>query len=1317
VSPAIETPLGSTFDDLLERSNLTGRQFLVYAGQRLHPGLVLYDAVYTVRWPQLDPQRFAEAWQSLFDASDALRTVIEEIDGVPQQRVLPSRPIDLECVDLRDAPLPERALEEWIERRLQRPIVLEESLVDTALVRTTANDIVWYLNIHHVVADAAAVEMLMRRVAEQYDAGPGAAVDLPPYAVHVARECEARRSRAYRIDRDYWLARIARGTDMQRPYGAAASPTLRQHRAVLQIDVDSTAAVAATARLSQSQSIQSHAAASNLFLAALAMYLHRVGGGRRIAIGATFHNRRSEVDRATMGLFMEILPLILDVGPCDCLGSIARQAETVASEALTHRRYSVPNSARAPAYGTLFNYMQPLASPLDGVEVRRIHPGHGTHPISLSVAPPAKDRGYELWFDVDSAVAAGLPQRAATHFRTLFAAALREPHRSVETLPLLPPDEARTIVAACCGPVLPQAPGHGGCHEAFEKQAARAPDAVAVIAGELRMSYAELNWSADFLARRLRVLGARRGRRIGICLERSVQMLVAVLGVLKSGAAYVPLDPGYPAARLRVMLDDATPSVLVTSSTLAATLPAHAARVLELNNDGMAGDRDSGTDEGGPFIADDIAYVMYTSGSTGTPKGVLVTHGGVSNYLAWRESYFPLGPGDRCLQKASLSFDDSVWEILEPLCTGACVVLARPRFESDPAYLVDLIATQRITAACFVPSQLRMIVNEPASLSCTSLRRLTTGGETLSVALQRRVREVFPAAGLYNGYGTTETTIASAFWKCTDDPGQVSVPIGYPIANTRVVVLDSERQPLPHGVEGEIHIGGAGVALGYLNRPELTLERFIDDPFGPLTGLSAARNRMYRTGDRGRQRLDGALEFIGRGDEQVKIRGVRIELGEIEAALVDHPAVSAAAVTCVDSPAGEKRLIAYVVPRGIEAPSASDLREHLRDRLPPSMVPHRFEAIAALPMTPSGKLDRRALPEVPEVPDERTAYVAPRDDLETRLVALWQEVLEARPIGVRDDFFDLGGHSITAAQVAAAIERAFGRPMPAALLFDAPTIELLARRLARTVAAKPAGPLVLLREGGPGSALFLVHQIDGDVARYRDLAQRIRGPRAIYGLRAPGLEDEGQTPDSIEVIAAQYVEALRCAQRFGPYAIAGHSAGGLIALEMAQRLLEVGERVDVLALLDADARMRMRRGALDAIRFHAEAIGELPRSQRGTYLRDNLPRWLASAWRSEDPATPTTTEHNPVRSALERAVRAYQPKVYAGTMIVFRAMDRRITGTYSRNLGWRKLARGGLSVVDVPGNHLTMLRGSAVIPLAAALGDCLEASDGREVEG
>ncbi|MBV9773838.1 MAG: amino acid adenylation domain-containing protein, partial [Gemmatimonadetes bacterium] len=642
-------------------------------------------------------------------------------------------------------------------------------------------------------------------------------------------------------------------------------------------------------------------------------------------------------------------------------------------------------------------------------------------------------------------------------------------------------------------------------HELFAAQAARTPEAVALAYEGGRLTYRELEARADRLAHLLRERGVGPETRVGVCMERGPELVVALLGVLKAGGAYVPLDPGYPEERLAYMLADSAVAVILAQGHLRAKVAGHAAEVIAplprplphegggehygasvsdafpqnwgkvaslsepdggVLSPGIAGPHpgasrhpspNSGRGENysddavqaPPLLAgeglgrglsgptpENLAYVIYTSGSTGRPKGAMNEHGGVVNRLLWMQEEYGLTPGDVVLQKTPFSFDVSVWEFFWPLLTGARLVLAKPEGHRDPAYLREVIEAEGVTTLHFVPSMLRAFLEEPGVERCASVHRVVCSGEALPFELQERFFARLPGAELHNLYGPTEAAVDVTFQRCA--PGE-PVTIGLPVANTQVHLLDRALEPAPVGVPGELHIGGVQVGRGYLGRPELTAEKFVPDPFGREPGA-----RLYRTGDRARRRADGRIEYLGRIDQQVKVRGFRIEPGEIEAALESHPRVRQAAVVVREDTPGDPRLVAYLVVEG-EVPAAGELRAHLGTRLPEHMVPSAFVALESLPLTPSGKLDRRALP----APEGASGgeYEAPRSETERVLAEGWAEVLGVERVGVHDSFFDLGGHSLLGTRVISRVREAFGVELPLRALFEAPTVAGLAERV------------------------------------------------------------------------------------------------------------------------------------------------------------------------------------------------------------------------------------------------------------------------------
>jgi amino acid adenylation domain-containing protein len=520
--------------------------------------------------------------------------------------------------------------------------------------------------------------------------------------------------------------------------------------------------------------------------------------------------------------------------------------------------------------------------------------------------------------------------------------------------------------------------------------------------------------------------------QVGICMERSPEMVIGLLAILKAGGAYVPLDPTYPRERLEYMLSDSNVTTLITQAHIANRLPQCEAHILCLDSDWnvIAGESDENFDSGaGP---DTLAYTIYTSGSTGKPKGVMITHGGIYNRLSWMQRQYQLDAGDRVLQKTPFSFDVSVWEFFWPLMTGAVMVIAKPDGHYDPDYIFRLINDQLVTTIHFVPSMLQAFIERVSVEECRSLRRVICSGEPLPVELQNRSL-ARSGATLSNLYGPTEASVDVSFWECRRIENQRSVPIGYPISNTQLFALDQYLQPTPVGVSGELHIGGVGIARGYLKRASQTAEKFIPNPYCTQSG-----ERIYRTGDLTRYLPGGEIEFLGRSDDQVKIRGVRIELAEIEAALKDHPLVSDAVVAAQPLPNGERQLVGYLTTKA-DVPTSQELRAFLKKRLPAYMAPSSYLFLEELPLSPNGKIDRKRLP-APQRRDEHRSFIAPRTPLEETLAGIWRQVLSVKEVGVEDNFYELGGHSLLITKIAAKVREALGIELPMQTWFERPTI-------------------------------------------------------------------------------------------------------------------------------------------------------------------------------------------------------------------------------------------------------------------------------------
>jgi amino acid adenylation domain-containing protein len=632
-------------------------------------------------------------------------------------------------------------------------------------------------------------------------------------------------------------------------------------------------------------------------------------------------------------------------------------------------------------------------------------------------------------------------KRMAGHYQRILEEIVADPDQRLSELPLLTDAERHELLVEWNNTEADY-PKEKCIHDLFEEQVERTPDKTAVSFENKSLTYLELNEKANQLAHYLSRQGVGPEVLVGICMERSLDMIIGILGILKAGGAYVPLDPQHPEKRISFMLEDVKPSVLLTQKSLVETLSGHGTRLVCLDTEWTAISKENRGKHASSIGSDDLAYVIYTSGSTGEPKGVMIRHRSVCNHLSWRKTYFPLNESDRLLHTASFSFDDSVWEFFEPLTTGAQLIVARTGAHNDCTYLIKLIIDKQITSVCFVPSLLQAILEQPDIEKCTSLRRVTTGGEVLSVKVQQRFFDCLNAC-LYNGYGPTEATIGSTYYACRRVANLKVIPIGRPIANTQIFLLNSLLEPVPVGVPGDLYIGGDGLARGYLNRPELTAEKFIPNPFS-----EEPEARLYKTGDLARYLPDGNIEFLGRSDHQVKIRGFRIELGEIEAVLGQHPVVRKSVIVAREDNPGDRRLVAYIVPSETSAIAPNELRSFLKKRIPDYMIPSAFIVLDSLPLTPNGKVDRKSLqPPGSEHLESENSYAAPRSPIEEVLAGIWCLVLGLNKVGTHDNFFDLGGHSLLATQAISRIRRTFGMDLPLRTLFEFPTVEGMATAL------------------------------------------------------------------------------------------------------------------------------------------------------------------------------------------------------------------------------------------------------------------------------
>ncbi|HEY7767793.1 amino acid adenylation domain-containing protein [Longimicrobium sp.] len=1041
----------------------TGALPLSFAQERLwfidqlEPGSAVYNIPMAWRLGgALDRAALERALGEIVRRHEALRTTFGEVDGSPVQVIAPFSGFVLPAEDLSalgDADR-ETAVRRRADEEARRPFDLSAGpLFRALLLRMDAEDHALLLSMHHIVSDGWSTGVLRQELSALYagfrDGRESQLPELPvqygDYAVWQRKQLEGEV-----LDRQlaYWRERLAGAPELLELPADRPRPPMRTYEGA-------TVPVNFSPELLERSQTLGRSEGATLYMTLLAAFqvlLSKYTGIEDIVVGSPIAGRtRGEVE-ALIGFFVNTLVLRTDLSGDPSFREVLRRVRETTLGAYEHQDVPVEKLVeelqpeRSLSHSPLFQVMFTLQNAGDGnagsslpglrVSGAGAELASAKFDLSLTLTPTSRGLRGGLTYSTDL-FEPGTVERMARHLERVLEQIGADVDVRLSRLDLLGAAE-RAIVLEEWNRTVAEVPADRCIHELIEAQALRTPGAVAVRFEAESLTYGELNERANRLAHHLRRHGVGPEVRVGVLMERSLEMVVSLLAVLKAGGAYVPLDPGLPTERLAYMLEDSGVPLVLAQAALREAFPAResvAVLAVDALADEIAAESTRNLAEGaGP---DSLAYVIYTSGSTGRPKGVMNQHRGVVNRLVWMQAQFGIGADDVVLQKTPFSFDVSVWEFFWPLQQGARLVKARPDGHRDPVYLRDVIEREGVTALHFVPSMLQPFVEAVEAGRCASLRHVVCSGEALPPTLVERFYDRFAGpVVLTNLYGPTEAAVDVSCWTCPREDSSGVVPIGRPVWNTSLYVLDAALQPVPVGVPGELFIGGVQVARGYLDRPGLTAERFIPDPFSADPGA-----RLYRTGDRARWRADGAIEYLGRLDFQVKIRGFRIELGEIEAVLREHESV-ADCVVVARGDAGEQRLVAYVV-GGAETDA---LREHLRQGLPDYMVPSAFVSLSHLPLTPSGKLDRKALP-APEYAAAADGYVAPRTPVEEVLAAVWAEVLRLERVGVHDNFFELGGHSLLATRMASRIRAEFSVELPLRTLFEGPTVAALAARV------------------------------------------------------------------------------------------------------------------------------------------------------------------------------------------------------------------------------------------------------------------------------
>lgn len=1181
---------------------------------QLAPGEAAYHIAVPLRIRgELDIDALRAALAGLTERHESLRTTFPaDADGRPAAVIAELVEVPLLCVTAPDEATAQ-GMVEWLAHApfdLATGPLLRALLIELATADSEPDEHILLLSKHHIVGDGWSVDVMLRDVITLYRNGylPTLPIQYGDFAVWEAAQLagpEADRHVAYWERRLAGIEPLELPTDRPRP----ATQTYHGDYVELTVDRDTTDALGELTK-------QSGGTLFMTLLAAYQVFLARHSGQDDFAVGASAAGRSAPELEDVIGMFINMLPMRADLSADPTFRELLAATRVAVLDAFEHadvpfakvvQGLRLPRDvSRSPVFQAMFvlqNYeMGRFDEAAAGSEVTFEWTPMELHATRFDFELHLVEVSTGLWgkllYNTDLFDRSTV-DTMATRFVALLRAIAANPDARVSTHAIMDQAEYTRVVTAW-NDTDTDFPSAATLHGIIEQQVIRTPTAPAVTFGGETLNYAQLNAMANRIAHRLRAMGAGPETLVAVCAERSLELVAGLLGVLKAGAAYLPLDPEYPADRLAFMVSDAAAPVILAQRHLLGSLPPttgavglgavggnSTAAVLVLDDETEWAGQPS--HDPSPSTSDNLAYVIYTSGSTGRPKGVPNTHRGIVNRLHWMQRRYQLSTSDSVLQKTPASFDVSVWEFFWPLQVGARLVLAKPGGHKDAGYLRDLLIDEGITTAHFVPSMLTVFLGEEGIAAATGLRRVICSGEELSHAAAVEFLTRLPGCELHNLYGPTEAAIDVSSWQCTPDSlaDVTGVPIGAPIDNLRLYIVDRHGHPVPVGVAGELLIAGVGLARGYHRRPALTAERFVPDEFSTSPGA-----RLYRTGDLARWRNDGTIDFLGRIDHQVKLRGLRIELGEIEAALRDQSGVTEAAVIVREDKPGDKRLVAYLV--GIADPAG--VKTALAGRLPEYMVPAAFVVLDALPLTPNGKLDRKALPAPVVTRDASAALVEPRTDTERLLAVIFSDVLDVTTLGIDDDFFDLGGHSMLATQVVARVRKeSIGtRAVGVMDLFTHRTVRDLATYVDGP-AAEGDGPRRLLYEltktgRKPDLTYVCVPYGGGAAIVYQPLADALPSNYALYSIAIPGHDvglDEAALPfdELTSRIAHEVAERIE-----GRLALYGHcGVGSAIIAEVARKIEATGREIEVV-YIGAMFPFARPKGAFAALRTRLEKL-------------------------------------------------------------------------------------------------------------------------------
>ena len=1286
-----------------KRAPLSFAQERLWFLTQLEPENASYNLPFALRLSgELDVAALEKSLDAIIARHETLRTKFVAVDGDPFQFISAEAMVSLEHLDLRSfgEVQAELELKRLMTTVAERPFDLAHDFpVRASLLKLAGDDHVLLVTMHHIISDAWSVSIFTHELSSFYRAftteGVAELPELPiQYSDFAQWQRDSLQGDALKEQVAYWVSQLTGAAKLNLPTDHVR-PKLRTHRGG---HLSFTLPDGSADKLKK----LSNTEGATLFMTLLAAFkvlLFRYTGENDIVVGSPIAGRNRTETEPLIGFFVNSLALRTDLSGNPTFRQLLGRAREVAVSAYAHQDLPfeklveelnpVREGSQTPVFQVMFGLQNTprSAADLHNLKVKRIPTEVGTAKFDLTLLLSDTAGRLSGWFEYNADLfESSTIERLQNHFENLLASVAANPDLPIAELSLLGSQEQQQILLDWNNTVSSY-PRERCIQDLFEEQVRRGPNEVALVFNDRQVTYDELNKRANQLAHRLKKLGVGPEVIVGLALDRSVEMIVGLLAILKAGGAYLPLDPSYPRERLAFMIEQTNAPIILTLKHLLERLPASQAGVIALDD---SGDLKFEDDEN-PVTAsvpENLAYVIYTSGSTGKPKGVSITHRSVVR-LVKETNYARFASDEVFLQFAPVTFDAATFEIWGALLNGARLVVPAPGLESL-ANLGDTIQRHRVSTLWLTAGLFHQMVDGELN-KLQGVRQLLAGGDVLSVPHVETAARKLAGCQVINGYGPTEGTTFTCCERVAADNIGHSVSIGRPIANTEVYVLSSDMQLVPVGVPGELYIGGDGLARGYLGAAAATAERFVPNPFARNPG-----ERIYRTGDQVRYRSDGSIEFLGRLDQQVKIRGYRIELGEIELALAQHAAVKDCVVTTQTSKLGEKRLAAFVVTAAGQTPRVEELKTFLNETLPEYMVPSFISMVEQLPLTENGKVDRDALPAIEDLGSKENVFVAPQTEVERKLAAVWIKLLELEQVGIHDNFFDLGGHSLLAVKLVNEIERELGQKIPLMTLFHTATIAGLAGLLANDSKPQSWPTLVQIQAGNSKAPLFCVSAPNVNALGYVSLARALGPEQTAFGLQAQYPEDAESEHSQfvVENVAAEYLQALQAEQPYGPYQLVGMCRGAHIAYEMACRLREQGETVSLLGVLDTFV-MENTYNYFWYLEHYVKRLRfwlRLPAKGKIDFINSQFRKVVSNR------KSPESVLHRVYFPGPE-----FEPKTYAGRILVLRVVKQPRNRISSKDLGWSRLAQGGVDVRMISGTHATLLREPHVRALATEL--------------